>query len=164
MILQYFKKKENEYKIISDKIYIRSLQSTKILIKKKYFKFINFDSTFEILSIILIFNLWYLKDSNDKKYKLINDNIIRILINDLDKSLRDSGVSDMQIGKYVKKFVKKFYFRLKKIDLILNNFSKKKFEDYLMTIKNIDINAISELAADLIIIRDIIKKNTENAL
>ena len=164
MILQYFKKKENEYKIISDKIYIRSLQSTKILIKKKYFKFINFDSTFEILSIILIFNLWYLKDSNDKKYKLINDNIIRILINDLDKSLRDSGVSDMQIGKYVKKFVKKFYFRLKKIDLILNNFSKKKFEDYLMTIKNIDINAISELAADLIIIRDIIKKNTENPL
>ncbi len=164
MILQYFKKKENEYKIISDKIYIRSLQSTKILIKKKYFKFINFDSTFEILSIILIFNLWYLKDSNDKKYKLINDNIIRILINDLDKSLRDSGVSDMQIGKYVKKFVKKFYFRLKKIDLILNNFSKKKFEDYLMTVKNIDINAISELTADLIIIRDIIKKNTENAL
>ena len=164
MILQYFKKKENEYKINSDKIYIRSLQSTKILIKKKYFKFINFDSTFEILSIILIFNLWYLKDSNDKKYKLINDNIIRILINDLDKSLRDSGVSDMQIGKYVKKFVKKFYFRLKKIDLILNNFSKKKFEDYLMTIKNIDINAISELVADLIIIRDIIKKNTENAL
>ena len=164
MILQYFKKKENEYKIISDKIYISSLHSTRILIKKNYFKFINFDSTFEILSIILIFNLRYLKDSNDKKYKLINDNIIRILVNDLDKSLRDTGVSDMQIGKYVKKFVKKFYFRLKKIDLILNNFSQKKFEDYLMTIKNIDINAISELAADLIIIRDIIKKNTENAL
>ena len=164
MILQYFKKKENEYKIISDKIYLSSLELTKKIMSKNYFKLNNFDSSFEILSIILIFNLKYSKDWNDKKHILINENIIKNLINDLDKSLRDLGISDMQIGKYVKKFVKKFYFRLKKIDLILNNFSKKKFEDYLMTIKNIDINAISELAADLIIIRDIIKKNTENAL
>ena len=73
---------------------------------KNYFKLNNFDSSFEILSIILIFNLKYSKDWNDKKHILINENIIKNLIDDLDKSLRDLGISDMQIGKYVKRFVK----------------------------------------------------------
>ena len=164
MILQYFKKKENEYKIISDKIYLSSLELTKKIMSKNYFKLNNFDSSFEILSIILIFNLKYSKDRSDKKYILINENIIKNLIDDLDKSLRDLGISDMQIGKYVKKFVKKFYFRLKKIDLILNNFSQKKFEDYIITIKNIDIESVTGLALDLIRIKEIIKKNTENSL
>ena len=164
MILQYFKKKENEYKIISDKIYLSSLELTKKIMSKNYFKLNNFDSSFEILSIILIFNLKYSKDRSDKKYILINENIIKNLINDLDKSLRDLGISDMQIGKYVKKFVKKFYFRLKKIDLILNNFSQKKFEDYIITIKNIETDTVTELALDLIRIKEIIKKNTENSL
>ncbi len=164
MILQYFKKKENEYKIISDKIYLSSLELTKKIMSKNYFKLNNFDSSFEILSIILIFNLKYLKDWNDKKHLLINENIIKNLINDLDKSLRDLGISDMQIGKYVKKFVKKFYFRLKKIDLILNNFSQKKFEDYIIKLKNIDIESVTELALDLNRIKEIIKKNTENSI
>ena len=48
MILQYFKKKENEYKIEADKLYLEILYKAKKLIKKNYFKEINFDSSFEI--------------------------------------------------------------------------------------------------------------------
>ena len=41
MILQYFKKKENEYKIKSDKIYLNILKKSNTLLKKKYFSEIN---------------------------------------------------------------------------------------------------------------------------
>ena len=41
MILQYFKKKENEYKIKSDKIYLKILRQSKSLMNKKYFNLIN---------------------------------------------------------------------------------------------------------------------------
>ena len=42
MILQYFKKKENEYKIKSDKIYLIILNKSKSLLNKKYFNEIDF--------------------------------------------------------------------------------------------------------------------------
>ena len=54
MILQYFKKKENEYKKIADKIYVSTLLKSKELSKDNFFKEVNFDSSFELISIILI--------------------------------------------------------------------------------------------------------------
>ena len=49
MILQYFKKKENEYKSKSDKIYLNILYKSKQLLDKKYFNEINFSITFELI-------------------------------------------------------------------------------------------------------------------
>ena len=55
MILQYFKKKENEYKKFADEIYIDIVNNSKKIMKDNYFNEVNFDSSFEILSIILVF-------------------------------------------------------------------------------------------------------------
>ena len=43
------------------------------------------------------------------KFKKINEELVKNLIVDLDKSMREIGIGDMSIGKYVKKYVKKFY-------------------------------------------------------
>ena len=120
MILQYFKLKENEYKNLADNIYVEVLNYSKKLMEKNYFKDNNFNISFEIVSIILIFYLNSIKIKNASRYKKINDELIRNFIDDLDKSLRDAGIGDMSIGKYVKKYVKKFYFRLSKFPKEIN--------------------------------------------
>ena len=61
MILQYFKKKENKYKEIADKIYISIITDSKLLIKNKYFIDINFSLSFELISIFIIYYLKKLK-------------------------------------------------------------------------------------------------------
>ena len=119
MILQYFKKKENEYKIKSDIIYLNILNKSKLLLNKKYFNEINFSISFEIISVLLIFYLHFLKDKSIGSKKRINEELDKNLVNDLDKSLRDVGISDMSIGKYVKKYVKKFYYRFEANEPVL---------------------------------------------
>ena len=60
MILQYFKKKENKYKIMSDKIYLNILNKSKLLLNKKFFNEIDFGTSFELISILLIYHLKYI--------------------------------------------------------------------------------------------------------
>ena len=74
MILQYFKKKENEYKIKSDKIYLNILSKSKLLLNKKYFNQVDFNISFELISVLLIYNLKFLKnkDSHSKKKLMKN--------------------------------------------------------------------------------------------
>ena len=64
-----------------------------------------------------------LLQNNRNKYLVINDKLVSLFIEDLDESLREKGIGDMSIGKYVKSYVKKFYFRLGKfpIDNIFYN-------------------------------------------
>ena len=64
MILQYFKKKENEYKKIADKYYVSTISSSKELIQSSFFKEVSFDVSFEIITVILVF---YFKTLKDKK-------------------------------------------------------------------------------------------------
>ena len=52
MVLQYFKKKENQYKVKADEIYSLSIDKSKKIIKDNFLKKVNFDSSFEITSII----------------------------------------------------------------------------------------------------------------
>ena len=162
MILQYFKKKENEYKKIADKIYVSTLLKSKELSKDNFFKEVNFDSSFELISIILIFYLKTFKNINISKYQQINDELVKNLINDLDKTLREIGIGDMSIGKYVKKYVKKFYYRIKVIDEILDNYNKERFIEFLASIKTVNNNNTSQMATELMIIYEKIKKNPEN--
>ena len=149
MILQYFKKKENKYKIKSDKIYLNILNKSKELLNKKYFNEINFSISFEIISVLLIFYLHFLKDNSTGLKKKINEELVKNLVNDLDKSLRDAGISDMSIGKYVKKYVKKFYYRLKILDPIFENDNNDEFIIYLNSLEFVNKNNSNELANQL---------------
>ena len=134
MILQYFKKKENEYKIKSDKIYLNILIQSKSLLNKKYFNEIDFSVSFELISILLIYHLKFYNNKNMIAKKSINEKLMNNLVNDLDQSLRDVGIGDMSIGKYVKNYVKKFYYRLKILDPI---FEKDNFEEFLIYINSL---------------------------
>ncbi len=149
MILQYFKKKENEYKIKSDNIYLNILNKSKFLLNKKYFKEINFGVSFELISILLIFYLHFLKNKKIYSHKKINEELLKHLVNDLDKSLRDVGISDMSIGKYVKKYVKKFYYRLKILDPIFENDNNEELLDYLNSLEFVNKNYSNELVNQL---------------
>ena len=145
MILQYFRKKENEYKIKSDKIYFNILNKSKSLLNKKFFNEIDFGSSFEIISILLIYYLNFFKNNNMILNKRVNEELMKNLVNDLDKSLRDVGISDMSIGKYVKKYVKKFYYRLKILDPIFENDNNQELLNYLNSLKFVNKNNSNEL-------------------
>ena len=154
MILQYFKKKENEYKIKSDKIYLNILNKSKFLLNKKYFNQIDFSVSFELICILLIFYLKFLKDRDIISNKRVNEELMKNLVNDLDNSLRDLGISDMSIGKYVKKYVKKFYYRLKILDPIFENHNNDELNNdelinYLDSLKFVNKNNSKELANQL---------------
>ena len=161
MILQYFKKKENEYKTKSDKIYLNILNQSKLLLIKKHFNEINFSISFELICILLIFYLKFLKDNNEVFNKKVNEELIKNLINDLDKSLRDLGVSDMSIGKYVKKYVKKFYYRLKILDSIFEKNNNIELLNYLNSFEFINKSNSNELSAKLYEFFVLIKKNNQ---
>ena len=121
VILQYFKKKENKYKYQADAIYLKILQESKNLMKKNYFNEVNFDSSFELITILLIFYIKTFNLCNQNIKTKINDQLMQNFINDLDTSIREIGIGDMAIRKYVNKYVKKFYYRVKIIDNILEN-------------------------------------------
>ena len=71
------------------------------------------------------------------------------LVNDLDKSLRDVGISDISIGKYVKKYVKKFYYRLKILDAIFENDNYEELLNYLNSLEYVNTNNSNELVNQL---------------
>ena len=148
MILQYFKKKENkEHNIAINQYRKILLESKKFLNDNNFFKEINYKTSFEIVSIFLImFIRKNLLEDDKNMYKKINDDLISIFISDLDESLRKKGIGDMSIGKYVKSYVKKFYFRIKEFPPD-NNLNKNiSFINYLKftdLIKNNDYENVS---------------------
>lgn len=116
MLFTFFKNKENKEKSIALNQYNFILKKSKDLLNDyDYFIEKNYKSSFEIVSLFLIMliniNLKLNKRSLANK---VNDNLITLFISDLDESLREKGIGDMSIGKYVKSYVKKFYFRLSK--------------------------------------------------
>ena len=145
MILQYFKKKENKYKIKSDKLYLNILKKSKSLLNNKFFNEIDFSTSFELISILLIYHLNFFKNSDIITKKRVNEELMKNLVNDLDKSLRDVGISDMSIGKYVKKYVKKFYYRLKVLDPIFENENNEELLYYLNSFEFVNKNNSNEL-------------------
>ena len=84
--------------------------------------------------------------------KRVKEELMKNLVNDLDKSLRDVGISDMSIGKYVKKYVKKFYYRLKILDPIFENDNNDNYEEllnHLNSLEFINKNNSNELVNQL---------------
>ena len=132
MILQYFKKKENKEQIIAIGQYKKILTETNLFLNENnFFKLKNYKVSFEIVSIFLImFIRINLLENNRKKYLKVNDELVSLFISDLDESLREKGIGDMSIGKYVKSYVKKFYFRLSKFDKISKTSANNIFYEY----------------------------------
>ena len=148
MILQYLKKKENKEQIIATKQYKQVIFESKIFLNdNNFFITKDYKTSFEIVSIFLImFIRINLLQKNRKKYLIVNDALVSLFIADLDESLREKGIGDMSIGKYVKSYVKKFYFRISKFPDDNNLYNNKAFIDYLKItklIKNEDYNYVS---------------------
>ena len=142
MILHYFKKKENKGQIIANKQYKKILaESNLFLNENNFFKEKNYKISFEIVSIFLIMfiRINLLKDDR-KLYLKVNDELISLFISDLDESLREKGIGDMSIGKYVKSYVRKFYFRISKFPDDNNLYKNESFIEYLKLIDSIKNN------------------------
>ena len=148
MILQYFKKKENKEQIIAAEQYKKIItESNLFLNENNFFKVKNYNVSFEIVSIFMImFIRKNLLNPNKILYLKVNDELISLFISDLDESLREKGIGDMSIGKYVKSYVKKFYYRISKFPKDNNLKKNKKFVEYLKItdlIKNDDYDYVS---------------------
>ena len=132
MFLQYFKIKRNNYKNQTLYIYQEIVNHSNNFIKNSLNdKNYNFDEVFEIFSIITVFYLKKLKDTNTQSNNEISQKVIDKFIKDLDQNFREKGIGDMSIGKYVKKYVKKFYYRLMILDEILKKNKDKNFANYI---------------------------------
>ena len=155
MFLQYFKIKRNNYKKQTLSIYQEIVDLSNHFIKytlndKNY----NFDEVFEIFSIVTVFYLKKLKDTNTKKNNEISQRIIDSFIKDLDQHFREKGIGDMSIGKYVKKYVKKFYYRLKILDDIFKENENINFDNYIKKFGISNYGNTKKIAKDLHILYD----------
>ena len=163
MLLHYFYKKENKEKNYVNDIYskniklsIRFIQSSNYILKK------DFQTSFEIFSLFLIFHLKNFKDFKIKNYKKINEELINLFVNDLDYSFREIGIGDMKIGKYVKTFIKKFYFRLSAMEEILNTKDLKKSVEFVSNLNIIKKNQITRATKEMLNIYLKIQSSIEN--
>ena len=163
MLLHYFYKKENKeknyvYDIYSKniKLSIRFIQSSNYILKK------DFQTSFEIFSLFLIFHLKNFKDFKIKNYKKINEELINLFVSDLDYSFREIGIGDMKIGKYVKTFIKKFYFRLSAMEEILNTKDLNKSVEFVSNPNIIKKNQITRATKEMLNIYLKIQSSIEN--
>ena len=133
MILQYLKKRENKEQIIATEQYKKILfESNRFINENNFFKTKDYKTSFEIVSIFMImFIRKNLLENNKKIYLKVNDELMSLFISDLDESLREKGIGDMSIGKYVKSYVKKFYFRISKFPNNNNLYKNESFIEYL---------------------------------
>ena len=153
MILQYFKKKENKEQIIATEQYKKILVESKTFLNENnFFKTKDYKTSFEIVSIFLIMNIRRnLLEVNRKLFLKVNEKLISLFIADLDESLRQKGIGDMSIGKYVKSYVKKFYYRLKKFPQNNYLYKNETFIEYLKLtdlIKNDEYLNVSRIFSD----------------
>jgi len=152
MILHYFYEKENKDKEIAKKIYLSNVNFIQSILYKKELKIKNeFNSTFELMTILLFIVFFAYKDKSSNKK--ISQYLMNLYIADIDKSFRDMGIGDMSIGKYVKSHVKKIYYRISKLEIIVKKNNFIEFRKYIESI-NIqdDLNRITILSNFLFVI------------
>ena len=142
-ILHYFKNKKNKDKKISSLIYLDIINNTDFVCKNFFLnKNKDFNLIFEISSILLISVFIGLNKNNKLKFNNIKQDLIEFFIRDIDHSLRLEGISDLKIGKIVKLYVKKFYYRISKFQKIYESKNpellKKYLENFRILSKNQD--------------------------
>ena len=135
MFLKYFNIKKNNLNNQTSSLYKEIVYQSNNFVKINLNnRDLNFNDVFEIFSIITIFYLKKLKDKKTEESKKISQIIIDTFIKDLDQHFREQGIGDMSIGKYVKKYVKKFYYRLKILDAVFEENNKLDFNYFLKKI------------------------------
>lgn len=157
MLLQHLFKKENKDQLLADKIY-----NDMILLMVDFFKFNkakidkNFINSFYMSSFFLFFIFYCLKSNSSSYSKNISQLIMNNFINDIDHTLKLEGIGDMKIGKYVKYYIKKFYFYLKIFEkntndnfLDLTNFLECNNLFRLINIQNSDNELLRQLLLKL---------------
>jgi len=150
MFLQYFKIKRNNYKKQTLSLYQEIVNHSNHFIKNSLNdKNYNFDEVFEIFSIVIFFYLKKLKNKNTQTNNEISQRIIDNFIKDLDQNFREKGIGDMSIGKYVKKYVKKFYYRLKILDKVLKENEDINFVNYVQKFGISNYGNIKKINEDL---------------
>ena len=75
--------------------------------------------------------------------------------------MRFSGISDMNIGKYVKGYVKKFYFRIKKFEKIYQKNDFILFNKYFLSLKLLSDNNNMEILENIFIDLKILSKRSQ---
>ena len=140
MILHYFKKKENIEKNKAEEIYKIILYKSNILLNENnFFKKKDYNVSFELISIFIVFYFRIKILYKINNFKKINENLIQLFISDLDESLRSKGIGDMSIGKYVKSYVKKFYFRLSKFQYVYKKNENIDEEELIKYLKHFNL-------------------------
>ena len=71
------------------------------------------------------------------------------MLEDLDQHFREQGIGDMSIGKYVKKYVKKFYYRLQILDAVFEKNKELDISEYLNKIDNLPKQNIDQISSNL---------------
>ena len=130
MFLHHFTKKENKHKKLAKNIYSSLIKIVEFIMSSDEFKIKkNFNSTFELMTIF-IFAIFFANKKDIKKL-LINQHLMDLYIEDIDKTMRELGIGDMRIGKFVKSYVKKFYYRISRLEEIFVDSNYNKFEKYI---------------------------------
>ena len=149
-----------------ENLYLETIKSVKKITKKLYLtEKLNFNHTFEITSLLL-FCIFFGSKTSSKFHKNDIDNnqiLMDYFIRDIDHSLRLGGIGDMSIGKYVKTYVKRFYFRVSELEKFFSKkegFNNNKFNEYLIkyniVFNNSEINYNDNFINDL---QSLIKKS-----
>ena len=149
MFFKYFNLKKNNLNDQSLTFYKEIVNHSNNFIKNDISdENINFNDVFEIFSIVTIFYLKKLKDINTPDSKIISQEIIDSFVRDLDQHFREQGIGDMSIGKYVKKYVKKFYYRLKLLDTVFENNKELDINEYLYKINTFPKENIDRISSN----------------
>ena len=150
MFFKYFNLKKNNLNNQSITFYKEIVNHSNNFIKNNNSdENVNFNDVFEIFSIFKIFYLKILKDKNTQDSKIISQEIIDSFVRDLDQHFREQGIGDMSIGKYVKKYVKKFYYRLKILDAVFENNKKLEINEYFYKIDTLPKENIDQISSNL---------------
>ena len=153
MFFKYFNSKKNNLNDQSLTFYKEIVNQSNYTIKNDISdENVNFNDVFEIFCIVTIFYLKKLKDKNTTDSKIISQEIIDSFVRDLDQHFREQGIGDMSIGKYVKKYIKKFYYRLKILDAIFEKNKELKISEYFNKIDILSKENIDQISSNLIVL------------
>jgi len=86
------------------------------------------DGRFDLL-VLHVFLLLHRLGEEGRETKRLNQDLFDLMFADMDRSLREMGVSDMSVGKRVKEMARAFYGRVDAYEPVLND--KAKLEEAL---------------------------------